>query len=210
MRLFAEVWERLRALLFRHREDRELDEELRFHLERETEKHIEAGMDAREARRQAHLRFGGVERFKEDHDDYNAIMLEALADRLAEALAEFLHQKVRREWGYGGQEKLSREELIQEAYQGIRPAAGYPSCPDHTEKATLFELLDAPNSCGVELSSNFAMTPAAAVSGFYFSHPESRYFAVGKISKDQVESLAGRNGRKVAEMERWLAPNLIY
>ncbi len=149
--------------------------------------------------------------FEADHDDYNSIMIKALADRLAEAFAEHLHRLVRTElWGYAGGEALSNEELIKEKYEGIRPAPGYPACPDHTEKATLFKLLDAENTCGVSLSSNYAMSPAAAVSGFYFSHPESRYFAVGKIGRDQVESIAERKGKKVAEMERWLAPNLNY
>jgi 5-methyltetrahydrofolate--homocysteine methyltransferase len=149
--------------------------------------------------------------FEADHDDYSSIMLKSIADRLAEAFTEHLHQMVRTElWGYAGAEVLSNEDLIKERYDGVRPAPGYPACPDHTEKETLFKLLDAPNNCGVTLSDNFAMSPAAAVSGFYFSHPESRYFAVGKIGKDQVESLAHRKGRTVAEMERWLAPNLSY
>lgn len=149
--------------------------------------------------------------FEADHDDYNSIMIKAIADRLAEAFAEHLHRLVRTElWGYAGDESLSNEELIKEKYEGIRPAPGYPACPDHTEKATLFKLLDAENTCGVTLSSNYAMSPAAAVSGFYFSHPEARYFAVGKIGRDQVESIAERKGKKVAEMERWLAPNLNY
>ena len=152
-----------------------------------------------------------AKKFEADHDDYNSILVKALADRLVEAFAEYLHRMVRTElWGYAADESLSNVDLIRERYRGIRPAPGYPACPDHTEKQTLFRLLDAANTCGVSLSSNYAMTPAAAVSGFYFSHPESRYFAVGKISRDQVESLAARKGRKVAEMERWLAPNLIY
>ena len=152
-----------------------------------------------------------AKKFEADHDDYNSIMVKALADRLAEAFAEHLHRLVRQEiWGYAADEALSNEDLIKERYQGVRPAPGYPACPDHTEKATLFKLLDAQNTCGVSLSSNFAMSPAAAVSGFYFSHPESRYFAVGKIGRDQVESIAKRKGKEVAEMERWLAPNLSY
>jgi 5-methyltetrahydrofolate--homocysteine methyltransferase len=152
-----------------------------------------------------------AKQFEADHDDYNSIMAKALADRLAEAFAEHLHRLVRQEiWGYAANEALSHEDLIKERYQGIRPAPGYPACPDHTEKATLFALLDAENTCGVTLSSNFAMSPAATVSGFYFSHPESRYFAVGKIGRDQVESVARRKGKKLAEMERWLAPNLSY
>jgi 5-methyltetrahydrofolate--homocysteine methyltransferase len=152
-----------------------------------------------------------AKQFEADHDDYNSIMVKALADRLAEAFAEYLHKLVRTElWGYASDESLSNEELIKERYRGIRPAPGYPACPDHTEKETLFQLLDAEQSCGVSLSENYAMTPAAAVSGFYYSHPESKYFAVGKISRDQVESLAQRKGKKIEEMERWLAPNLVY
>jgi 5-methyltetrahydrofolate--homocysteine methyltransferase len=142
-------------------------------------------------------------------DDYNAIMLKALADRLAESLAEHLHRRVRKEfWGYAPEEALDNEALIRERYRGIRPAPGYPACPDHTEKATLFELLDAPNNCGVTLSENFAMSPAAAVSGWYFSHPQARYFAVGKIGEDQLESLAQRKGMARDELARWLSPNL--
>ncbi|MEH6582124.1 MAG: methionine synthase [Halioglobus sp.] len=149
--------------------------------------------------------------FEANHDDYNSIMVKALADRLAEAFAEYLHRMVRTDiWGYAAEEALSNTELIKERYRGIRPAPGYPACPDHTEKETLFQLLDAENTCGVTLSENFAMSPAAAVSGFYYSHPESRYFAVGKISKDQVQSIAERKGKTTAEMERWLAPNLSY
>jgi 5-methyltetrahydrofolate--homocysteine methyltransferase len=150
-------------------------------------------------------------RFHEQHDDYNSILLKSLADRLAESFAEHLHRLVRKElWGYGSGESLSMEELISERYQGIRPAPGYPACPDHTEKATLFRLLDATNACDVVLSENFAMTPASSVSGFYFSHPESRYFAVGKIGRDQIEDLAQRKGESVNEVERWLRPNLSY
>ena len=145
------------------------------------------------------------------HDDYNAILLKSLADRLAEAFAEYLHRLVRKElWGYDAAESLSTEDLIREKYRGIRPAPGYPACPDHTEKATLFTLLDATNACGVSLSESFAMTPPSSVSGFYFSHPESRYFAVGKIGRDQVEDLARRKGQSVEELERWLRPNLSY
>ena len=143
------------------------------------------------------------------HDDYNAIMLKALADRLAESFAEHLHRLVRKElWGYARDEALSNEELIRERYVGIRPAPGYPACPDHTEKATLFQLLDAPNTCGVRLSESYAMSPAAAVSGFYYSHPEASYFAVGKIGRDQVEDIARRKGETTATMERWLRPIL--
>ena len=144
-------------------------------------------------------------------DDYNAIMVKALADRLAEAFAEHMHIRVRKEfWGYQPEEALSNEELIKERYVGIRPAPGYPACPDHTEKATLFSLLDASNNTGIELTEHFAMTPAASVSGFYFSHPESQYFAIGKIDKDQVESLAARKSMPVDELERWLSPVLSY
>ncbi|MCB1729856.1 MAG: methionine synthase [Halieaceae bacterium] len=150
-----------------------------------------------------------VAEFAKNHDDYNSIMLKSLADRLAEAFAEQLHRMVRRElWGYAPDEQLSNEELIRERYQGIRPAPGYPACPDHTEKATLFELLDAPNSCGVQLSESFAMSPAAAVSGFYYSHPEAAYFAVGKIGRDQLEDIARRKGEPTRTMERWLRPIL--
>jgi 5-methyltetrahydrofolate--homocysteine methyltransferase len=150
-------------------------------------------------------------KYQAEHDDYNSIMVKALADRLAESFAEHLHRLVRTElWGYAREERLSNEDLIRERYRGIRPAPGYPACPDHTEKATLFRLLDAPNSCGVELSESYAMTPAAAVSGFYYSHPEADYFAVGKISRDQVESIAERKGEPPAAMERWLRPILEY
>ncbi len=145
------------------------------------------------------------------HDDYNSILLKALADRLAESFAEYMHQLVRRElWGYATNETLDNAALIKEEYRGIRPAPGYPACPDHTEKETLFALLDATEGCGVELSSNYAMTPASSVSGFYYSHPESDYFAVGKVGRDQVESLAERKGKSTETMERWLAPNLSY
>jgi len=152
-----------------------------------------------------------VERFEKDHDDYSAIVLKALADRLAEALAEYLHERTRREfWGYAAGEALSNKELIAEAYRGIRPAPGYPACPDHTEKAKLWELLDVEASIGLRLTDSFAMYPTAAVSGFYFSHPDARYFAVGKIDRDQLESYAERNGMSIGEAERWLAPNLGY
>jgi 5-methyltetrahydrofolate--homocysteine methyltransferase len=152
-----------------------------------------------------------IAEFEADHDDYNSILLKALADRLAEAFAEQLHLKVRTEyWGYAESEQLSHEELIRERYVGIRPAPGYPACPDHSEKATLFELLQAEQNIGVELTEHFAMTPTASVSGFYYSHPQSSYFAVGKIGRDQVESLAARKGVKVTEIERWLRPNLGY
>ncbi|MGB5353313.1 MAG: vitamin B12 dependent-methionine synthase activation domain-containing protein, partial [Woeseia sp.] len=152
-----------------------------------------------------------VQRFEAEHDDYSSIILKALADRLAEAGAEYLHQRVRREWwAYAPDEALRNEELIAEKYRGIRPAPGYPACPDHTEKAKLWQLLDVEKSIGLRLTESFAMYPTAAVSGFYFSHPESRYFAVGQIDRDQVESVAQRKGWDVAEVERWLAPNLGY
>jgi 5-methyltetrahydrofolate--homocysteine methyltransferase len=147
--------------------------------------------------------------YERDHDDYNAIMVKALADRLAEAFAECLHARVRAEWGYGKDENLTREELIAEKYRGIRPAFGYPACPDHTEKRTLFELLDAP-SVGIELTESFAMTPAASVSGIYFAHPAATYFTVGRVDRDQLEDYAGRKQLPLAEVERWLAPNLGY
>ena len=151
------------------------------------------------------------ERFLAEHDDYNSILVKALADRLAEAFAEYLHRWVRTElWGYAADEQLSVEDLIREKYRGIRPAPGYPACPDHTEKAALFELLQAPETCAVTLSESFAMSPASSVSGFYFSHPEARYFAVGKIGRDQVADVAERKGMSIAEVERWLAPVLDY
>ena len=152
-----------------------------------------------------------VAQFEAQHDDYSAIMLKALADRLAEAFAEHLHARVRREfWGYATDEQLDNESLIEETYRGIRPAPGYPACPDHTEKAALFTLLAAPENAGMQLTESFAMLPAASVSGFYFSHPESTYFAVGKIGQDQVADYARRKGVSLAEAERWLAPNLAY
>ncbi len=145
------------------------------------------------------------------HDDYRAIMVKALADRLVEAFAERLHERVRREfWGYAATENLVADALIRETYQGIRPAPGYPACPDHTEKATLFQLVDATAKAGVTLTESFAMWPASAVSGFYFSHPESQYFAVGKLGKDQIEDYARRKGMEVASVEKWLSPNLGY
>ena len=151
-----------------------------------------------------------VARYKADHDDYNAIMAEALADRLAEGFAELLHARARRDWGYGRDEHLSTDDLIDEKYRGIRPAAGYPSCPDHTEKRTLWELLDAESATGMTLTESFAMDPGASVSGLYFAHPEARYFAVDLITRDQVESYASRKGMPIAEVERWLAANLAY
>jgi 5-methyltetrahydrofolate--homocysteine methyltransferase len=146
--------------------------------------------------------------FREKHDDYSAIMAEALADRLAEAFAECLHKRVRDEWGYGQAEKLTNQELIAEAYRGIRPAAGYPACPDHTEKGELWRLLDVEKTTGIKLTESFAMWPGSSVSGLYFGHPDSRYFAVGRIGRDQLEDYARRKGLSVAEAERWLAPNL--
>jgi 5-methyltetrahydrofolate--homocysteine methyltransferase len=152
-----------------------------------------------------------VARFEAAHDDFSAILLKALADRLAEAFAERMHERVRREfWGYARDERLMNAQLIREEYRGIRPAPGYPACPDHTEKATLWRLLDAERNAGIRLTESFAMYPAAAVSGCYFSHPEARYFAVGKIDLDQVQNYASRKGIPLSEAERWLAPNLGY
>ena len=148
-------------------------------------------------------------RYEKDHDDYNSIMTKALADRLAEAFAEWLHKRVRLEW-YGKIEELTPEDLIKERYRGIRPAPGYPACPDHTEKRILFDLLSAEAASGVTLTESFAMLPAASVSGLYFAHPQARYFAVGKINRDQVEDYAIRKKLPVSEIERWLAPNLNY
>ena len=150
------------------------------------------------------------ERFRAEHDDYNAIMAEALADRLAEAFAECLHKRVREEWGYGREEALSNDELIQEKYRGIRPAAGYPSWPDHTEKGPLWRLLDVQANTGMQLTESFAMWPGSSVSGLYFAHPESRYFSLGKIGRDQVADYSLRKGMSVAEAERWLGPYLNY
>jgi 5-methyltetrahydrofolate--homocysteine methyltransferase len=151
------------------------------------------------------------ERFGHAHDDYSKIMVKALADRLAEAFAEHLHARVRREfWGYAKDEALTNAELIAEGYRGIRPAPGYPAQPDHTEKATLFKLLDATEATGIKLTESFAMSPAASISGFYFAHPESHYFGVGKIERDQAEDYAKRKGWPLAEAERWLAPILNY
>jgi 5-methyltetrahydrofolate--homocysteine methyltransferase len=149
-------------------------------------------------------------KFDLDHDDYNSIMAKALADRLAEAFAEYLHKRVRELWGYGRLERLTNEELIREKYRGIRPAPGYPACPDHTEKRTLFDLLQVERHTGIILTESFAMLPAAAVSGWYFAHPEAKYFSVGKIGRDQVEDYAHRKGMDLRTIERWLAPNLNY
>ena len=152
-----------------------------------------------------------VKKFEADHDDYSAILLKALADRLAEAFAEHMHERVRKEfWAYAVEEKLDNEAFIKEKYRGIRPAPGYPACPDHTEKGILFELLDATNNAGISLTENFAMLPTAAVSGFYFSHPESHYFGIGKINEDQVKDYAKRRGKNINYVERWLAPILGY
>jgi 5-methyltetrahydrofolate--homocysteine methyltransferase len=151
-----------------------------------------------------------VASFEKAHDDHSAILVKALADRLAEALAELLHERARREWGYGRDERLSKEDLIGEKYRGIRPAAGYPSCPDHSEKKPLWELLSAEQVAGIRLTESYAMWPAASVSGFYFSHPEARYFAVDMLTRDQVEDYARRKGVSRAEAEKWLAPNLGY
>jgi len=149
--------------------------------------------------------------FERAHDDYRAILLKALADRLAEAFAERLHERVRKEfWGYAADEMLSNEELIAESYRGIRPAPGYPACPDHTEKGLLWQLLNVADHAGIHLTESFAMTPTAAVSGWYFSHPEARYFGVGRLDRDQVADYAQRKGWKLAEAEKWLAPNLGY
>jgi 5-methyltetrahydrofolate--homocysteine methyltransferase len=148
--------------------------------------------------------------FRAQHDDYNAIMAEALADRLAEAFAEYLHKKVRDEWGYGHTEDLTKEQLIAEKYRGIRPAAGYPACPDHTEKGQLWRLLDVEKNTGMLITESFAMWPGSSVSGLYFAHPESRYFTLGKIDRDQVADYATRKGMTVGEVERWLGPNLNY
>ncbi len=151
-----------------------------------------------------------AERFKTDHDDYNAIMAKALADRLAEAFAEYLHKQARITWGFGREEKLSNEDLVREKYRGIRPAPGYPACPDHIHKRTLFDLLGAEQSAGIRLTESFAMHPAASVSGFYFSHPDAKYFGVGQIGRDQVEDYANRRGETAAAVEKRLAPNLGY
>ena len=149
-------------------------------------------------------------RFDEEHDDYGSIMAQALADRLAEAFAELLHQRARVDLGFGREEKLTIEEIIRERYRGIRPAPGYPACPDHLEKIKLFELLEVEARTGIRLTESCAMLPASSVSGWYFSHPQSKYFAIGKIDRDQVEDYAARKGMTVAEIERWLAPYLHY
>jgi 5-methyltetrahydrofolate--homocysteine methyltransferase len=150
-----------------------------------------------------------VAHYESDHDDYHAIMVKALADRLAEAFAEYLHARARKDWGYGAGERLSNDELIHEKYRGIRPAFGYPACPDHSEKTKLFALLDA-GRAGISLTESGAMIPAASVSGLYFAHPQAKYFNVGRIGRDQLEDYAKRKGIDVAEAERWLGPNLAY
>src|SRR5437763_12710765 len=149
-------------------------------------------------------------RFEKDHDDYNSIMTKALADRLAEAFAECLHKRVREEWGYGKTENLSNDDLIREKYRGIRPAAGYPACPDHTEKRILWDLLDVEKTTGIKLTESCAMWPASSVSGLYFAHPESKYFGVGKIGRDQVLDYHLRKDMDLREVESWLSPNLKY
>ena len=156
--------------------------------------------------------FGTDEKAKEfegKHDDYSAIMLKALADRLAEAFAEYLHEKVRRKyWGYAAKEQLNNEQLIKESYQGIRPAPGYPACPDHLEKLTIWELLGVEEKIGVRLTESLAMWPAASVSGYYFAHEQARYFGLGKIGEDQLSSYAERKGISKEKARKWLAPNL--
>ncbi|MCO6357234.1 methionine synthase [Roseivirga pacifica] len=152
-----------------------------------------------------------IEKYEKDHDDYNAIMIKAIADRMAEALAELMHEKVRKElWGYAVTETLDNENLIREKYQGIRPAPGYPACPEHTEKRLLFDLLEVEKNTGISLTESYAMYPAASVSGFYFMHEEAKYFGLGKIEKDQVQDYAQRKGMSLQEAEKWLSPNLTY
>jgi len=150
-----------------------------------------------------------VRHFEADHDDYQAIMVKALADRLAEAFAEYLHAQVRRDWGYGRDEHLTHDDFVAEKYRGIRPAFGYPACPDHSEKLKLFSLLDA-RAVGIDLTEHFAMTPPASVSGLYFSNAAARYFMVGRVGADQIADYARRKGVSVEEAERWLGPNLSY
>ena len=149
-----------------------------------------------------------AEEFSVEHDDYNAILTKALADRLAEAFAEYLHHEARIAWGFGRDENLSHDDLIREKYRGIRPAAGYPACPDHAEKRTLFDLLEAENNTGITLTESFAMHPGASVSGLYFSHPDSKYFGVGQIGRDQAVDYAARRSEAVSAVEKRLAPNL--
>jgi 5-methyltetrahydrofolate--homocysteine methyltransferase len=152
-----------------------------------------------------------VRKYEAEHDDYHAIMVKAVADRLAEALAESMHARVRKEiWGYSSAEQWSKEDLVKERYRGIRPAPGYPANPEHTEKITLFRLLEAEKNAEIQLTENLAMYPTASVSGFYFAHPESKYFGVGRILKDQVEDYAKRKNMSLDEAERWLSSNLGY
>jgi len=152
-----------------------------------------------------------VQKFEADKDDYNAIMVKALADRLAEAFTELMHHKVRTQiWGYASEENITNKELIGEGYAGIRPAPGYPACPDHTEKATLFQLLEVEKNTGISLTESYAMYPAASVSGFYFSNSNSRYFGLGKIGRDQIGDYSQRKKLKTGVAEKWLAPNLSY
>jgi 5-methyltetrahydrofolate--homocysteine methyltransferase len=152
-----------------------------------------------------------VKKFETEHDDYSAIMIKGLADRLAEAFAERLHERVRKEfWGYAEDEYLSLPQMLKEGYQGIRPAPGYPACPDHTEKQALFDLLQVTQRASIGLSESMMMVPAASVSGYYFSHPQSQYFFIGKLAKDQAEDYARRKGMDVDTVEKWLASNLGY
>jgi 5-methyltetrahydrofolate--homocysteine methyltransferase len=150
------------------------------------------------------------QKFERDHDDYNAIMTKALADRLAEAFAEYLHQRARQDWGFGRSENLTQEDLIREKYRGIRPAAGYPACPDHTEKWILWKLLDVERNTGIKLTESCAMWPGASVSGLYFAHPEAKYFSVGKLGRDQLLDYHLRKGMDLRAVEKWLGPNLNY
>ena len=151
-----------------------------------------------------------LKEFQAQFDDYNDILLKSLADRLAEAFAEHMHEQVRKEhWGYAPEESLSNQEMIRERYDGIRPAPGYPACPDHTTKPGLFKLLNAPDNTGITLTDSMAMLPTAAVSGYYFSHPKAQYFGIGKIDEDQVEDYAKRRGMDLAKVQRWLASNII-
>ena len=152
-----------------------------------------------------------IKKYDEANDDYNSILVKALADRLAEAHAEYMHYKIRTDfWGFCPEENFDNEKFIEEEYQGIRPAPGYPACPDHTEKRTLFNVLEVEKNTGISLTESYAMYPASSVSGFYFSHPQSRYFGVGKLNKDQITKYAERKGESIEEVEKWLSPNLAY
>ena len=152
-----------------------------------------------------------ADKYKVDHDDYRSIMVKAIADRFAEAFAEHLHERTRKEfWGYSPNENLSNEEIIRVQYRGIRPAPGYPACPDHTEKGLMWDLCNIEKETGIKLTESYAMHPGAAVSGLYFAHPESCYFSLGQIQKDQVEDYAKRKGMSIEEVEKWLRPNLGY